>query len=670
MSRFPLVGFSIIAFSLFCFSGFANSSNIYGIHWYGSSSGVGAESIMHNRQGYSLENEYVQNRSDWGPLRARVQAAKNAGFTPIVRLDWVSGQTVPAQWDWNGRFYYAAKCRECVQAIGDLCNIWVIGNEMNMLGEGGIPADWYLTCFCNYDANCCYTQIHSVQPSATVCMGPITPWNSQTDATGPYNHSSERWKNYYWYLVNNAAAVDGFAIHVYGARPDAQPGLHDYDPDPRDDSGYPNWDHGNDVKVDSAWGFSVLQYLMGEIDSLSGNVNKPVFITECNTDTGPAISPDPNSSPRYSYRSGWLQKAFECVDTWNKNHYHKIKALCWFVYSYGFGWSDYAIMTEGRSNPPANLVLARSDYSATTQNKNYVNTASIPDAYVYQVNAGATDPNSTDPNRIVMGNYVGPYESWTGADINWGGGGPLGQADYWVMIQSRVFQADTAGTYNFRTTSDDGSWLVVDGELVVNNSGAHGTVTKQGSKYLVPGRHWVWVKFFEWGGGAYTGYQYQKPGSGTWELIQEYRGLKGNCMEYDLNVAGSDLNSMDMNRIVPSAIVTSMSFSGVAMDYGTGGPGGRSDNFILMKPFLFYAAVPGTYTFRTGSDDGSWLWVDGQIVVYNHGLHGAVWQPGTVNLTPGWHIGFFKMFEYNGGAYAAFDYKPPNADHFEVLFSY
>lgn len=58
------------------------------------------------------------------------------------------------------------------------------------------------------------------------------------------------------------------------------------------------------------------------------------------------------------------------------------------------------------------------------------------------------------------------------------------------------------GIYTFSTNSDDGSKLFIGDELVVNNDGLHGMVTKSGTIPLASGWHKVRVEFFENGGGA------------------------------------------------------------------------------------------------------------------------------------------------------------------------
>ncbi len=62
-----------------------------------------------------------------------------------------------------------------------------------------------------------------------------------------------------------------------------------------------------------------------------------------------------------------------------------------------------------------------------------------------------------------------------------------------------------AGTYEFSTTSDDGTKLYIgdfdENNLIVNNDGAHGNVTKKGLKNLSAGSHRIIVTYFQGGGG-------------------------------------------------------------------------------------------------------------------------------------------------------------------------
>jgi alpha-L-fucosidase len=58
-----------------------------------------------------------------------------------------------------------------------------------------------------------------------------------------------------------------------------------------------------------------------------------------------------------------------------------------------------------------------------------------------------------------------------------------------------------ADVYNFYLSSDDGSRLHVDGKLLIDNDGLHGTVEKKGSVALSSGYHKIRVEYFEKTGG-------------------------------------------------------------------------------------------------------------------------------------------------------------------------
>ena len=57
------------------------------------------------------------------------------------------------------------------------------------------------------------------------------------------------------------------------------------------------------------------------------------------------------------------------------------------------------------------------------------------------------------------------------------------------------------GTYTFGLTSDDGSMLFLDGNLVVDNGGSHGPSTVSGGTFLTAGPYFCEVQFFEDFGG-------------------------------------------------------------------------------------------------------------------------------------------------------------------------
>lgn len=87
----------------------------------------------------------------------------------------------------------------------------------------------------------------------------------------------------------------------------------------------------------------------------------------------------------------------------------------------------------------------------------------------------------------------------------------LQETDYALRFRARFFvYAD--GLYNFATLSDDGSKLLIDTTLVVDNDGTHSLARVDGSISLAAGYHDVEVQFFNATGAAQLGIRWSGPG--------------------------------------------------------------------------------------------------------------------------------------------------------------
>ena len=91
---------------------------------------------------------------------------------------------------------------------------------------------------------------------------------------------------------------------------------------------------------------------------------------------------------------------------------------------------------------------------------------------------------------------------------------PAAAADFFAFRFNARLQIDTAGTYTFYTNSDDGSQLLINRALVVDNDGLHGPRERSGSIALGVGLHDVEVTFFEKTGGAALTVAYEGGGLG------------------------------------------------------------------------------------------------------------------------------------------------------------
>ncbi|MFP6871963.1 MAG: sialate O-acetylesterase, partial [Verrucomicrobiales bacterium] len=85
------------------------------------------------------------------------------------------------------------------------------------------------------------------------------------------------------------------------------------------------------------------------------------------------------------------------------------------------------------------------------------------------------------------------------------------RADGYALAFTGYLDVQEPGLYTFQTTSDDGSALLVDGQLVVDNNGIHPAVTKSGELELRKGWRKIDVFFFEGSGGEALSVQYKGP---------------------------------------------------------------------------------------------------------------------------------------------------------------
>ena len=86
------------------------------------------------------------------------------------------------------------------------------------------------------------------------------------------------------------------------------------------------------------------------------------------------------------------------------------------------------------------------------------------------------------------------------------------------------------GAFQFTTTSDDGSRLLIDGKVVVNNDGTHPPQSASGTARLSKGKHKVAVEFFQGDGGAELAVEVEGPG-----LAQQHLAGLVSSTESDLD---------------------------------------------------------------------------------------------------------------------------------------
>jgi len=104
-------------------------------------------------------------------------------------------------------------------------------------------------------------------------------------------------------------------------------------------------------------------------------------------------------------------------------------------------------------------------------------------------------------------------------------------------------------------------------------------------------------------------------------------------------------------------------------DWGPGGPEGwnRVDHFSIRWTGTLTAPETGLYQLGTSSDDGSWLWLDGRLLVDNGGQHGMNMKSKAVELKAGEpHAIRVDMNEFGGGAGLILGWQKVEGDPIDV----
>jgi predicted esterase len=175
--------------------------------------------------------------------------------------------------------------------------------------------------------------------------------------------------------------------------------------------------------------------------------------------------------------------------------------------------------------------------------------------------------NTATANTVVTGLY---YEhstgSWSDLDlINWNIAeyrgtvntvtlAPRTQEDYFNFEFDGYLHITVGGTYQFRTTSDDGSRLTLNNVVIVDNDGLHGNVTVTSTDQLLPaGPQLANIKYFEATGGQTLTVQYKGPDTGnSWITIPQSAWKSGDSSDALLSARMASTESKTKPTLYPT----------------------------------------------------------------------------------------------------------------------
>ncbi len=158
------------------------------------------------------------------------------------------------------------------------------------------------------------------------------------------------------------------------------------------------------------------------------------------------------------------------------------------------------------------------------------------------------------------------------------------------------------------------------------------------SKRVVPST----VLYQESGGASAPSPDEPTPNDPTGDLTSglQYRYYEGTW---------STVPNFNQLSAVKSGVVSSFSMS----------PRNRNENFGFSYEGFIKIDNGGSYTFYTTSDDGSKLFINGNQVVDNDGLHSARERSGSVSLSSGYHAIRVEFFERSGSEVLEVRYAGP-----------
>ncbi|MEM7084224.1 MAG: PA14 domain-containing protein, partial [Pseudomonadota bacterium] len=240
-------------------------------------------------------------------------------------------------------------------------------------------------------------------------------------------------------------------------------------------------------------------------------------------------------------------------------------------------------------------------------------------------------------NALPNFNALTPIASGTSNTIALG---VTSEVETFGLVFTNTLTVTVGDTYEFQTTSDDGSKLYIDGAVVVDNDGLHGAVTASGSIFLEPGTYDLRVEFFEKFGGQALTVAYQATGQNLGPIPADGALQSTAGFAYSVYDGVWDLLP-DFNALTPidSGISSTLSLAATT----------ETETFGLVFTSQISVSFPDTYEFQTTSDDGSRLYIDNTLVVDNDGLHAPVTVNGEIFLNPGTYSLRVEFFERNGG---------------------
>ena len=226
--------------------------------------------------------------------------------------------------------------------------------------------------------------------------------------------------------------------------------------------------------------------------------------------------------------------------------------------------------------------------------------------------------------------------------------------DFFAIRYLAQIQVPADGSYTFYATSDDGSQIIIDDQLVVDNDGLHASLEKQGTIDLTAGAHDIVVTVFERTGRQSLEVSWSGPGLARTPLADAVNATPAAPVDpstpdpADPVTAGIQYDYYEGTWDALPDFSSLVALESGNLDTFSIEPAQRDEFFAFRYTASLQIPQDGAYTFFIASDDGSQLFIDGQLIADNDGLHPNIEKAGTTILTAGSHEIVVTMFEKAG----------------------
>lgn len=269
-------------------------------------------------------------------------------------------------------------------------------------------------------------------------------------------------------------------------------------------------------------------------------------------------------------------------------------------------------------------------------------------------------------NNTTLSGQPAFFQDETTLDHNWGLGSPdpsVNDSNFsarWTRIVDLP-----AGRYRFSVSGDDGVRVYVNDDLFLNGWWDHGVRTFTTDRDMPAGHHEIRVEFYERYGAAVVKFSLETlsvspPGSPTPTPtpVPPPSGKPPISAPEDGSWKGEYFNNQDVSGVP----VVTRSDADIDFDWDYGSPvaGVISDDHFSARWTRNIHFLGSVWRFKTTTDDGVRLWVDGDLVIDQWRVMRNESFEVKINLQEGIHAIKMEYFDREGNASARLEIKNDN----------